>query len=131
MYTITHSRDTPRHHVACHAPACLLTCQRMAEDPQGFPKVAIQGLPAPLGDQHDGVLAMPPRMRQAVKGVRHGVLLRCALIRPPEEHSPPGSLHALPVSLVKSVLPSRREFSTSEGDTQHWCSCRIRPKQDS
>src|SRR2546422_8964025 len=42
-------------------------------------------------------------MRQALIGVRHGVLLRCALIRPPEEHSTPGSLKALHVSLVKPV----------------------------
>src|SRR6266436_2661109 len=75
----------------------------MEDAPQGFPQAAIHGLPAPLGDKHDVVLAIPPRMRQALIGVRHGVLLRCALIRPPEEYSTPGSLKALHVSLVKPV----------------------------
>src|SRR5712691_9250979 len=42
-------------------------------------------------------------MRQALIGVRHGALLRCALIKPPEENSSPGSLKALHVSLVKPV----------------------------
>src|SRR5437016_7049692 len=95
--------DMIRHQVAFNDPAFLLTCQLMEDGPQGFTNVAIHSLPAPLGDKHDVVLAIPPRMRQALIGVRHGVLLRCALIRPPEEHSTPGSLKALHVSLVKPV----------------------------
>ena len=95
--------DMIRHQVAFNDPAFLLTGQCMEDAPSGFPKAAIHGLPAPLGDKHDGVLAIPPRMRQALIGVRHGVLLRCALIRPPEEYSTPGSLKALHVSLVKPV----------------------------
>src|SRR6266508_2119874 len=95
--------DMIRHQVAFNDPTFLLTCQLMEDGPQGFPNVAIHGLPAPLGDKHDVVLAIPPRMRQTLIGVRHWVLLRCALSRPPEEHSTPGSLKALHVSLVKPV----------------------------
>src|SRR6266545_5010942 len=95
--------DMIRHQVAFNDPAFLLTCQLMEDGPQGFPNVAIHGLPAPLGDKYDVIIAIPPRMRQALIGVRHGVLLRCALIRPPEEHSTPGSLKALHVSLAKPV----------------------------
>src|SRR5438105_1830341 len=71
--------------------------------PQGFPNGAVQGLPAPLGHKHHVILAIPPGMRQVLIDVRHRVLLRCALIKPPEENSTPGSLKALPVSLVKPV----------------------------
>jgi hypothetical protein len=38
-----------------------------------------------------------------LRGVRQRVLLRYALIKPPEEHSTPGSLKAVQVSLVKPV----------------------------
>ena len=89
--------------MAFNNPTFLLTCQLMEDGPQGFPNLAIHGLSAPLGYKHNVVLAIPSRMRQALIGVRHGVLLRCALIRPPEEHSTPGSLKALHVSLVKPV----------------------------
>ena len=73
------------------------------------------------------VLALPTGRRQALRGVRHRVLLRYALIKPPEEHSTPGSLKALHVSLVKPVaylkervrLPDppwgRREWSPRAG----------------
>src|SRR5438874_10317828 len=81
----------------------LLTGQFMEDRPQGFPNGAVQGLPAPLGHKHHVILAIPPGMRQALIGVRHRVLLRCALIKPPEENSTPGSLKALLVSLVKPV----------------------------
>jgi hypothetical protein len=64
----------------------------MEDGPQGFTHVAIQGLPSPLGDKHDVILAMPTRMRQALRGIPQGVLLRCALIKPPEKNSTPGSL---------------------------------------
>jgi hypothetical protein len=39
---------------------------------------------------------MLPGMRQALRGVRQRVLLRGALLKPPEEHSPPGALKQRP-----------------------------------
>src|SRR2546422_5897751 len=64
--------DMIRHQVAFNDPAFLLTCQLMEDGPQGFTNVAIHSLPAPLGDKHDVVLAIPPRMRQALIGVDMG-----------------------------------------------------------
>src|SRR5256714_12586216 len=92
-----------RHQVAFQDAAFLLPRQFMEDRPQSFPNGAVQGLPTPLGHKHYVILAIPPGMRQALIGVRHRVLLRCALIKPPEENSTPGSLKALLVSLVKPV----------------------------
>jgi hypothetical protein len=50
----------------------LLTSQRMEDGAEGFPHLALQVLASPLGDKHDMILAIPPRMRQALLGGRHG-----------------------------------------------------------
>src|SRR6266581_5446260 len=122
--------DMIRHQVAFNDPAFLLTCQLMEDGPQGFTNVAIHGLPAPLGDKHDVVLAIPPRMRQALIGVRHGVLLRCALIRPPEEYSTPGSLKALPVSLVKPVAYLKDRVMQGTAEFHHEIADAVLPQPD-
>src|SRR5215510_6222950 len=57
------------------------------------------------------ILAMPPSMRQALISVQHGVLLRYALIEPPEETSLPGPLKAVQVSLVKPVVYLKDEVT--------------------
>src|SRR2546429_9719955 len=92
-----------RHHMAFNDAACLLPGPCMKDWPEGFADVAKQGFPSPLRDKHHVILAIPPGMRQALIGVRHGGLLRCALIKPPEGNSTPGSLKAMHVSLVKPV----------------------------
>ena len=51
-----------RHHVAFNDAACLLTSQRMEDGAEGFPHLALQVLASPLGDKHDMILAIPPRM---------------------------------------------------------------------
>ena len=66
------ARHVLRHPGACHAPPGLLARPRMAEGAQGFPESALEGLASPLGDTHAVILAMPPRRRQALKGVCHG-----------------------------------------------------------
>src|SRR5262249_59015821 len=81
----------------------LLAGQLMKDWPQGFANVVKEGFPSSLRDEYNMILAIPTGMRQALIGVRHGVLLRCALIKPPEEHSTPGSLKAVLVSLVEPV----------------------------
>jgi len=71
-------------------------------------------MPAPLaGSLHYAVRSCAPpnaladaiqsSMRQALIGVRHGVLLQWALIKPPEEHYTPGTLKAAQVALVEPV----------------------------
>jgi hypothetical protein len=92
-----------RHPGAFNDATCLLTSPCMEDCPQGLPKGAIQALSSPLGHTHHVILAIPPSRPQALIGVRHGVLLRCALIKPPEEHSTAGPLKAVQVSLVKPV----------------------------
>src|SRR5262249_708481 len=99
--------DTYRHVIQHHVPfndaTFLLPGQLMKDWPEGFADVAKQGFPSPLRDKYHVILAIPTGMGQALRGVRHGVLLRCALIKPPEENSTPGSLKAVHVSLVKPV----------------------------
>src|SRR4029453_18210553 len=92
-----------RHQVAFQDAAFLLTGEFMEDRSQGFTNGSIQSLPSSLGYKHDVILAIPPGMRQALISVQQGVLLRCALIKPPEENSTPGSLKASPVSLVEPV----------------------------
>ena len=44
-------------------------------------------------------------------GAQPGVLLRCALIKPPEENCIPGPLKAVQVSLVKAVAYLKDEVT--------------------
>jgi hypothetical protein len=112
-----------RPQVACKNAACLLTSPRREDWPHSCPPVAIQALPAPLGYTHHVIRAMPPRRRQALIGVRHAVLLRCVLIKPPEENSTPGSLKAVQVSLVKPVayLKDRVTELRYTANSATWC----------
>jgi hypothetical protein len=75
----------------------------MKDWPQSFSDVAKQRFTSSLWDKDDVILAIPTGMRQALIGVRHGFSFRCALIKPPEGNSTPGTLKAVLVSLVKPV----------------------------
>jgi hypothetical protein len=99
--------DTPMHMIGhqmpLNNPAFLLAGQFVKNRPQGFPDIAKECFTSSLWHKDDMILAIPSRMRQAVVGVRQRVLLSCGLIKPPKEHSTPGLLKALLVSLVKPV----------------------------
>ena len=92
-----------RHQMPCDNPTVLLTSQLVKNGPQGLPDLAKERFTSSLWDKDNMVLAIPPRMRQALVGVQQRVLLSWGLIKPLKENSTPGSLKALLVSLVKPV----------------------------
>jgi hypothetical protein len=57
------------HHGAFQDTAFLLAGQRVKDRSQGFTNMAKQGFPVSLRDEDNVVLAIPTRMRQALRGV--------------------------------------------------------------
>jgi hypothetical protein len=122
--------DTPldmiQHHVTFNDAAVLLPSHCVEDRSKSFAHGPKPHLASPFGHKHHLILALPSRMRQALRGIRHGVLLSGGLIKPPGENSTPGSLKAVLVSLVEPVAylkdriitcnPCRRFFYRFKND---------------
>jgi hypothetical protein len=70
--------DRSGQQLPCEALARLLPGQGMKERSKRLAHMPKQGCAAPCGDEHHVIRAIPPGMRQALSGMRPGVLLRWA-----------------------------------------------------
>ena len=69
-------RPTPiRHQMTLDDPALLLPCQLMKDRSECLANVPKELLTTSFGYEHHVILAIPAGMRQALRGLRHGVRL--------------------------------------------------------